>query len=143
MAKKLGNNYRLFVDSSTPGTFSEPKGQGNLTIQRGQNFFSTGTKDTTPYDTQAPGLKSLSLSLALIPDLPDANGYTRMETLDKTTATTTYQIRKGPGFAAPADVVFECSMYTSLGNTDLPQNGAVGVATTLTAAAAPTIDTLA
>lgn len=142
MGKKLGNDYRLFVQSTTPGTFNEPKGQGNLTINRGQNFFSTGTKDTTPYDTQAPGLKSLSVALAMVPDLPDATGYTRMATLDSTTAAETYQIRKKP-YATPGDVVFECSMYTSLGNTDMPQNGPVGTQVTLTAAAAPTIDTLA
>lgn len=139
MGKKLGNNYRLYVNDG--GTFYEPKGQGNLTINRGQGFFSTGTKDTGSYDTQAPQLKTLGISLAMIPDLPDANGFTRMETLDATIATETYQVRKSP-FTAD-DVVFECVMYTSMGNTDMPQNAPVGASVTLTAAEAPTVDTLA
>ncbi|MDO7843453.1 phage tail tube protein [Sphingomonas immobilis] len=140
MAKKLGNNYRLFVQSATPDTFNQPAGQGNLSIQRGKNFSSNATKDQGGVDTQQPGLRTISLKQDLIPDLPDANGYTRMETLDQSNATEKYQIRKSP--FAVGDVVFECLMYTSLDNQDFNQGESVKVGVTLAPAAQPTVDAL-
>lgn len=141
MAKKLGNDYRLFVQSATAGTFNQPAGQGNLTKTGGKNFSSNATKDTEGYDTQQPGLKSLTLKLEMIPNLPDANGYTRMETLDKTDAPEVYQIRKKP--FSEDDAVFEALMYTGLDDTGFNQGESVKVGVTLTLAEAPTIDALA
>ena len=141
MAKKLGNDYRLFVQSATAGTFNQPAGQGNLTRNGGKNFSSNATKDTQGYDTQQPGLRTLTLKQEMIPDLPDPTGYTRMETLDKTDATEVYQIRKKP--FAEDDVVFEALMYTGLDNTDFNQGESVKVGVTLTLAEPPTVDALA
>lgn len=141
MAKKLGNDYRLFLRGSDGTTFSQPAGQGNLTKNGGKNFSSNATKDTEGYDTQQPGLKTLTLKQDLIPSLPDPTGYTRMETLDKSNATEVYQIRKKP-FAA-TDVVFEAAMYTGLDDTGFNQGGSVTVGVTLTLAEAPTVDALA
>ena len=141
MAKKLGSNYRLFVQSAVAGTFNQPTGQGNLTVNRGKSFGSNATKDTEGYDTQQPGLKTLTLSQQLVPDLPDANGYMRMETLDKSDATEIYQIRKKP--FGTTDVVFEAAMYTGLDNTGFNQGESVSAGVTLTLASAPTVDTLA
>lgn len=142
MAKKLGSNYRLFVQSVTPGTFNQPLGQGNLTRSDSPTFFPTSTKETGVYGTQAPGKRATTLSQQLIPDLPDANGYTRMETLGKTQATEVYQIRKAP-FDDEDDVVFEALCYTTIDTTAYDMDAAVGVSVTLTLAEAPTIDTLA
>lgn len=141
MAKKLGNDYRLFLRGSDGTTFSQPAGQGNLTKNGGKNFTSNATKDTEGYDTQQPGLKTLTLKQDLIPSLPDPTGYTRMETLDKSNATEIYQIRKKP-FAA-TDVVFEAAMYTGLDDTGFNQGASVTVGVTLTLAEAPTVDALA
>lgn len=141
MAKKLGSDYRLFVQSSTAGTFNQPAGQGNLTVNRSKAFSSSATKDTEGVDTQTPGLRTISLAQAIVPDLPDANGYTRMETLDKSNATEVYQIRKKP--FATGDVVFECSMYTSLDNTGFEQGTTLSAGVQLQPAAQPTVDTLA
>lgn len=141
MAKKLGNDYRLFLRGSDGTTFSQPAGQGNLTKNGGKNFSSNATKDTEGYDTQQPGLKTLTLKQDLIPSLPDPTGYTRMETLDKSNATEVYQIRKKP-FAA-TDVVFEAAMYTGLDDTGFNQGASVTVGVTLTLAEAPTVDALA
>ncbi len=142
MAKKLGNNYRLFVKGTgTPDPFSMPAGQGNLSVARGKNFSSNATKDTEGYDTQQPGLRTLTLKQDMIPDLPDAAGYTRMETLDQTDVTEVYQIRKKP-FDPDDDVVFEATMYTGLDNQDYNQGESVKVGVTLTLAEAPTVDTL-
>lgn len=140
MAKKLGNDYRLFVQSSTAGTFNQPAGQGNLTRDGGKAFQSNATKDQEGVDTQSPGLRTISLKQELIPDLPDANGYTRMETLDKSNTAEIYQIRKKP--FATGDVVFECSMHTNLDNQAYNQGESVKVGLTLVPAAQPTVDAL-
>jgi hypothetical protein len=140
MAKKLGNDYRLFVRGADE-TFSQPAGQGNLTKNGGKNFSSNATKDTEGYDTQQPGLKTLTLKQDMIPSLPDPTGYTRLETLDKSNATEMFQIRKKP--FATADVVFEAIMYVGLDDTSYNQGESVKVGVTLTLAEAPTVDALA
>ncbi len=140
MGKKLGSNYRLFVQSSTAATFNMPAGQGNLEINRGKAFSSAATKDTEGVDTQTPGLRTLSMKQEIIPDLPDANGYTRMETLDKSNDEEIYQIRKKP--FATADVVFEGKFYTALDNTSFGLGESVKVGVTLQPAAQPTVDLL-
>ncbi|MEK9211720.1 phage tail tube protein [Sphingomonas sp. 2378] len=141
MAKKLGSDYRLFVRASDGTSFNQPAGQGNLTINRSKAFSSSATKDAEGVDTQSPGLRTLSIKQDLVPDLPDANGYTRLETLDKSNATEIIQVRKKP-FAA-SDTVFECSMYTALDNSDYEQGSSVKVGLTFQPAAQPTIDALA
>ncbi len=140
MAKKLGNDYRLFVRAADGTTFSQPAGQGNLTRNGGKNFSSNATKDTEGYDTQQPGLRTLTLKQDMIPSLPDPTGYTRMETLDKANGTEMYQIRKKP--FATGDVVFEAVMYTGLDDTSFNQGTSVTVGVTLTLAEAPTVDAL-
>jgi len=141
MGKKLGSDYRLFVRAADAATFNQPTGQGNLTINRGKNFGSSATKDTEGVDTQTPGLRSISIKQDFVPDLPDANGYERIDTLDKSSAAEVYQIRKKP--FANADVVFECSMYTALENTEFEQGNPVKSGVTLQPAAQPTVDKLA
>ena len=141
MAKKLGSDYRLFLQSSVVGTFSQPLGQGNLTRNGGKAFSSSATKDTEGVDTQIPGLRTLSLKQDLVPDLPDPNGYTRLETLDKSNATEVFQIRKKP--FAVGDTVFECLMYTSLDDSAFNQGESLKVGLTLQPAAQPTVDALA
>ncbi len=140
MAKKFGSDYRLFVQSSVAGTFNQPAGQGNLSKRGGKAFTSNATKDTEGYDTQVPGLRTLTLSQELTPSLPDPSGYTRMETLDKSNAAEVYQIRKKP--FATADIVFEALMYTGLDDTAFNQGASVTVGVTLTLAEAPTVDAL-
>lgn len=141
MGKKLGSDYRLFVQTAVAGTFMQPAGQGNLTINRSKNFSSSATKDTEGVDTQTPGLRTLSINQAIVPNLPDPDGYTRMETLDKSNAVETYQVRKKP-FASPGDIVFECKMYTALDNTGFEQGTSVSAGVQLQPAENPTVDTL-
>jgi len=141
MAKKLGSDYRLFIQSTTAGTFNQPAGQGNLSIDRGKGFSSNATKDQEGVDTQIPGLRTITVKQDITPDLPDANGYTRMETLDKSNAAEVYQIRKKP--FGTTDVVFECSMYTSLDSSGFDQGASVRTPVTLQPASQPTVDSLA
>ncbi|WP_267348672.1 phage tail tube protein [Sphingomonas sp. GM_Shp_2] len=140
MGKKLGSDYRLFVQSAVAGTFVQPAGQGNLTINRSKNFSTSATKDTEGVDTQTPGLRTLSINQAIVPSLPDPDGYTRMETLDKSNAAEVYQIRKKP--FANGDVVFACLMYTALDNTGFEQGSTVTAGVQLQPAENPTVDTL-
>ena len=144
MAKKLGNDYRLWIESATAGTYNEIKGQQELKINRSSTPVDTTTKDDFPYGTQAAGLKQLSLDFKCLPNLPDANGYTRFETLASGSNPVNFQIRKGGASgASPADVVFAASMYIGSCNTDFAMNSPVGYDGQLTLAAAPTTDQLA
>lgn len=144
MGKKLGNDYRLWIESATPGTYNEILGNTALKINRQSALFDTSTKSDFPYGTQAPGLKSLTIDAELFPNLPDANGYTRLETLSQGSAAVKFQIRKnGSSGADPADVVFAASMYIGNFNTDLPKNGVVQCTFQLSLASAPTTDVLA
>jgi hypothetical protein len=122
VAKKLGNDYRLWIESATPGTYNMIKGQQDLSINRNGATIDTSSKDDFPYGTSAPGLRSLSIPFALIPDLPDATGYTRLETqaLAATAQAVNFQIRKGGTTGnGTTDLVFQCSMYITDFNSQL------------------------
>ena len=144
MAKKLGNDFLLWIESSTPGTYNLVKGQQSLSISRDAGSIDTTTKDDSGYGTSAPGLKSLKISLDIIPNLPDANGYTRLETLANTTPAAPFniQIRKGGQTGATGDAVFAGSVYGNISSTEFGQNDAVKAKVEFSAAAAPTTDTL-
>lgn len=138
MAKKLGNDYRLFIHDGA-STYTEIAGQQNLSVSRQGQTIDTSTKDNFPYGTAAPGMRSLSIAFELIPNLPDANGYTALETWANSTSPTAklFQIKTG------STVVFAGSMYCSDFNTSFNQNDAVKATGTLVAASAPTTDVLA
>lgn len=144
-AKLLGQNYFLWIESSTPGTYNFPLGQDDLTVNRSLDPIDTSTKDDGGYATSAPGLRKLTLDFNIVPKLPDANGYTRLETLcfANPSAPFNVQIRKGGAAGANGDVVFQCLMYGSLDSTGMGKGDAVKVKCTLTAAGAPTTDALA
>ncbi|QUT04842.1 hypothetical protein KFK14_17670 [Sphingobium phenoxybenzoativorans] len=142
MAKLLGNNYRLWVETAVAGTYAELKGQTTLKISRQANTIDTSTKDDFPYGTQAPGLKSLTIDVELFPNLPDT-GYTRYETLAQGSAPVNMQVRKGGSSGDNDDVVFQASLYIGNFDTDMSKNDVLKVTSQLTLAAAPTVDTLA
>ena len=135
MAKRLGDHLRLFVHDASGTTYSQPAGQGNLTINRNDGTINLATKDNPR--ASAPSKGPISVSQAFIPDLPDA-AYARMKTVAASEEAIVYQVREKP--YANDDVVFECLMYTSFGNTDAGQGGGVGTSATLTAADDPTVD---
>ena len=145
MAKKLGNDFLLWIESTTPGTYNLVKGQQALSISRDAGSIDTTTKDESGYGTSAPGLKSLKLSLDIIPNLPDATGYTRLETLASAAPAVPFniQVRKGGATGATADAVFAGSVYGNISSTEFGQNDAVKAKVEFSAAAAPTTDVLA
>lgn len=144
MAKKLGNEYRLWVDSATAGTFIEIKGQTSLKINRQAGNVDTSDKAAFPYGTSLPGRRVLTVDVELFPDLPDA-GYTRLETLSQASpqAPVMFQIRKGGSTGEVGDVVFHASMNIGNVDTEYPDNAPIKTNGQLTLAAPPLVDTLA
>jgi predicted secreted protein len=144
MAKKLGNDYLVWVEATPAGTFNLVKGQQSVSISRDAASIDTTTKDDSGYGTSAPGLKSLKLSLDTIPNLPDASGYTRLETLCSASPQAPFniQIRKGGATGAAGDVVFAGLVYGNITSTEFGQNDAVKAKVEFSAAAAPTTDVL-
>ena len=144
MAKRLGNDFLLWIESAPEGTFNLVKGQQSLSISRDAGSIDTTTKDDSGYGTSAPGLRSLKLSLDIIPNLPDATGYTRLETLSNASPQAPFkiQVRKGGAAGTEADVVFAGSVYGNISSTEFGQNDAVKAKVEFSAAAAPTIDVL-
>lgn len=145
MSKKLGNDYRLWIESATAGTYNEIKGNTTLKVTRSAQLIDTSTKSDFPYGTQSPGLKTLTIDAEIYPDLPDANGYTRLESaaLSTSPAPVKFQIRKGGSSGIGTDAVFEGSLYIGNFNTDFGKNDVVKCDFQLTLAAAPTTDALA
>ena len=142
MAKLLGNAYRLWMESTTTGTYVQVKGQTTLKVSRQSASIDTSTKDDFPYGTQAQGLKTLTLDCEVYPDLPDTNGYTRLETLAAGTSPVNFQVRKGGSTATSGDSVFTASMYIGNLDTDMGKNDVIKATFQLSLAAAPTTDVL-
>jgi len=136
MAKRLGNNCRLFVESAVAGTYYEIKGQQNLAVNRNAATIDTSTKDEFPYGSSAPGARSLSIPASFIPDLPDANGWDRLRTLVGGTDPFNIRIKDG------ATVVLECSVYVTDRNNTMNINAAGEASCTFVNAAPPVTDNL-
>lgn len=145
MAKKLGNDYRLWVSDDGGTTYAEVKGQTSTKISRSADSIDTSTKDDFPYGTEAPGLKKLTIDFQNYPNLPDPDGFGTLETAatSSTGAPINIQIRKGGSAGAAGDVVFAASMYITSFDTDYPKNGVVTCDAKFSLAASPTVDTLA
>ncbi len=139
MTKRLGNNMRLQIESSTPGTYNEILGQQNLSVNRQAQQIDTSTKDEFPYGSSAPGSRSISIPATFIPSLPDANGYDRMVTLAN--GTDPFNIRIIDTADSNA-VVFECSVSVTDRNNSLDANAAGGASCTFVNSTAPVTDDL-
>jgi len=143
MAKLLGNDYRLWIEGATPGTYAEVKGNTTLKISRQSGSIDTSTKDDFPYGTQAPGLKTLTIDAEIYPNLPDTTGYGTLETAAQGSTPKNFQIRKGGSTGDEDDAVFEASLYIGNFDTDFSKNDVVKCTFQLTLAASPTVDALA
>jgi hypothetical protein len=143
MAKKFGNDYRLWIDSSPSATMAQVKGQTSTKVSRQAGTFDTSTKDDFPYGTTGPGLKSVTLDLEIFPNLPDVTGYGRLEAVSLGSDPVKIEIRKGGSGGATGDVVFAALMNIGNFDTDFPKNDVVKCTFQMSLAAAPTIDLLA
>ncbi len=140
MPKLSANNYRVFIDSATPGTPAQLGGQISHTIARGAVSSATIDKAST-VETTARAMRNYQLTTEYKPDLPDANGHGRLETIYASGASTVIQIRKAP--FETGDVVFACPMRVSAMNGASPLNDTHNTSVTFTPTGAPTTDTLA
>lgn len=145
MSKGLGNNYLLWVESTTPGTYNVIKGQQGGTVNRNAAEIDLSTKDDAGYGSSAPGLRSWTIDLTILPNLPDTTGYTRLETLSNASPVAPFniQIRKGGASGVSGDVVFAGSVYGNLDSTAFEQDAGNTVKVTLRGNGAPTTDTYA
>ena len=142
MAKKLGNDYLLWIKGDLD--YALVKGQQSISISRDAGSIDTSTKDDEGYGTEAPGLKKLKISLDILPNLPDANGYTALETNCNAVPAEPFeiQIRKGGKTGTAADAVFDGLVYGNISSSEFGQNDAVKAKAEFTAAAAPIKDVL-
>jgi predicted secreted protein len=146
VAKRLGNDYRLWIEQTAAGTYAEIKGNQDLSVSRSAATIDISSKDNFPYAARAAGMREVSISASFIPDLPDTTGFGRLETLAQSTVSSAFkiQIRKGGSAGAtPADVVYEGSVYVTDFDTNFGQNAGVTASCTFVASAAPTTDVLA
>lgn len=142
MPKKLGNDLRVWIESSTAGTFNEILGQQDVSVDGNQNFIDTSTKDTGQYATQAPAQRTTGVQLSLVPDYPDANGYGRLLTLYGASSPTPFRIQLREAPFAIGNIVFDAPVYLGSFNRTGPQNGVRGCSVSFGLAGAPTVDTL-
>ena len=141
---KLANDYLLWVETASPGTWVLVDGQGNFSHSRSFSAIGTATK-TSQWDTERAGLPKGKADIDILPALPDT-GYARLESLCKAVPQVPFniQVRKnGAAGATPGDVVFACSVTCSDFNDDKSQNEIVRAKASFLFATAPTVDTLA
>jgi hypothetical protein len=145
VAKLLGNNYLLWVESSTPGQFNVVKGQGDMSETRGRDKIDLSDKTSAGYKLNAYGLSDYGLTLSVTPDLPDANGFTRLESQCNAIPALPFkiEIRKGGVSATGTDAVFAASVYGNISSGGFPKDGVVPRTVEFALAAAPTVDQLA
>lgn len=137
MAKLDGNLYRCFIESATLGTFNEIKGQRSSSLGTSLATYSVATKDSGGWDINGAGLLTADMSVELVPDLPDATGYTRCETLHNTKASARVQWRTG------ATIVFDAPVLITQIDDAYPFNDAVGCQITFALTGAPTVNLMA
>lgn len=143
MAKKLGNDYRLWIESATPGTYNQIAGQQSLSYSRSSQQIDVSDKNNSPYALSAAGLFDVQVSLEGLADLPDATGYTLLETKFLAQTSWKFQIRKGGSSGSGTDVVWAATCNILELSNEFAQNGAVKYTTKLGLASAPTTDALA
>lgn len=143
----LGNNYLLWIGAAGAAETAMVaiQGQGTCTKSGSQAKIDTASKTTGGFATSAPGLKDITLDLDIIPTLPDAGGYTMLETLCNAIPNAPFQveIRKNGAAGAAADAVFSALMYGTITSTAFTQNDKVAVKAQFLLAAAPTVNALA
>jgi hypothetical protein len=141
MAKKLGHEYKLYVDNGS-GVFNPIAGEVGFSRDGSTTLIDTSSKGTGQFATQAPARKTLVITVTGKKDLPDANGLERAYALQKVypQVAATWQIRKDP--FSGSDVIFAGSMYVSNFSDDSPDVDNATFSFQLTCASAPTTDLL-
>jgi hypothetical protein len=141
MAKKLGHEYKVYVDNGS-GTFNPIAGEVSHNREGSTTLIDQSAKGTGQIAIQAPGRKTLVITVEGKKDLPDSGGLERVYALQKVypQVAGNFQIRKDP--FAGGDVIFASSMFISNFNDGAPDQDNATFSFQLTCAAAPTTDNL-
>lgn len=140
MPAQLGNDRRVFIESATPGTYNEIKGQRDVSQTADAAQIDIGDKNSSPYGRTAPGNFNYQITMSGIVDLPDANGLERLYSQFLARAAFKIQIRETP--FATGDVIFEGQVYCLNFNRSDPRNGERTYDVTFGLAAVPITDLL-
>ncbi len=141
MARKLGHEYKLYVDNGS-GTFNEVQGQTGLTVDGSTALIDQSAKGTGQFAIQAPARKTLTITCTGKKVLPDTSGLERVYALQQVypQASEGFQIRTDP--FSGSDVIFAAEMYVSNFSEDNPDQDNATYSFQLTCASAPTTDQL-
>lgn len=134
-----GDDFKLYVEGATANQFAPIKGQRELSHDTALGTYSQSTKDSGT-DINGSAAIAHTVTVAYMPELPDANGATRVHTRVTNRQTLRVQIRQAP--FADGNVVFDCVMRSSGYNRAYPFRDGMGIQLTLVPAAAPTVDAL-
>lgn len=143
MAVLLGNAYLAWIEGAVADVYAPIKGQGTFTETRSPQKIDTSDKTTSGFNTGAFGNTDWSGELDVKVKLPDAGGYTRLETQCNAGVPFNFQIRKNGLGGQTADAIFAASVYGSIGTRTFNKDGTVDVKVNFALADAPTIDALA
>jgi predicted secreted protein len=137
----FGNVYRLWIESAVAGTYNTILGQQSGGLTRKANTFDATSKDTGSFAIEALTTLQYGITLDGMADLPDANGFGRLESRAKALQTTKFQIRKG-GLTGngTTDLVFEALCNIVMYDAEFAQNEPVKYKLQLSLAAAPVTD---
>lgn len=141
MANRLGHEYQIYVDNGS-GTYNAIAGEITHTRDGSTTLIDQSAKGTGQFALQAPGRKTLSITVSGKKQLPDTNGLERVYALQKAypQVANNFQIRLTP--FSGSDVKFAASMYVSNFNDAHPDQDNASFSFQLTCAASPTTDVL-
>lgn len=144
MPKFDASSDRVWIQTASPGVFAEIKGQNNLGQPSSRGTIDNGDKQSWPYNTYQPGALETSISIDVIPDYPDVNGYQRVESLYNSGTTEIVQIRRnGSGANGTTDVIWQCVMMISQNSKTYNKGELRKASVVFMPAAKPTVDTMA
>ncbi len=141
MARKLGHEYKVYVDNGS-GTYNPIDGEVEHNRDGSTALIDQSAKGTGQFAIQAPGRKTLVITVSGKKSLPDSNGLERVYALQKVypQVAGNFQIRLDP--FAGSDVKFAAAMYVSNFNDASPDQDNATFSFQLTCASAPTTDVL-
>jgi len=137
MANRLGDDYKIYVESTTAGAFNVLEGQSSLSISSPQDLIDQTAKGDT-YKLRQPGRPDRTISAGGGLRLPDTTGVGRAYDLYVARTAARYQIRRTP--FSGSDIVFDASMWTSNLERDLGDQQNATWSLQLTLNTAPTVD---
>jgi hypothetical protein len=124
---KLGNDNLAWFALTQAGTYYLPAGQQDGKLGFKLATFDASTKDGAGFAVKGAGNIDVSFTLGLLPLLPDANGYTAIETVCFTYPRTPLfiKVRRNGTAATDADTFFGAAFWVSSLDVDMAKNNAV------------------